>query len=93
MKVQPPRNYPGAQDRSFAEYQKWIIAVSTALGVSPPASLEEVGEQSIIPALSRIKHLESTIENLERKITSMRSKNQATLNRLIAKIDDLERSI
>lgn len=89
MKVQPPRNYPGAQDRSLFEFQRWIIAVSMALGTDPPASLEELAEQSMLPVLSQIKEANRRIEEMDRQLKF--SKNE--INELKRKIDDLERSI
>lgn len=89
MKVQPPRNYPGAQDRSLFEFQRWIIAVSEGLGVNPPATLEEVGEQSVVPILSQLKDNARSIDNVNRTISALKREN----NELRRRIDDLERSI
>jgi len=89
LKIQPPRNYPGAQDRSLFEFQKWILAVSQGLGVNPPATLEEVGEQSIVPILSQLKDNSRNIDNVTRTINSLKRET----NELRRRIDDLERSI
>lgn len=89
MRIHPPRNYPGSQDRSLLEFQKWIIAVSNGLGVNPPATLEEVGEQSVVPILSQLKENARQIDSTTKQIASLKREN----NELRRRLDDLERSI
>ena len=82
-KLFPPRIPEGR------ELEYWIINVSRKIGVNPPATLEELGQESVVPLLSKV-------HDLERQISSVRGelrRSNSQVSELKRKINDLERSI
>lgn len=75
-------------DKSNLEFFKWMQAVSKAIGVAPPTSLEETAETSLTPVLSKLRENEARVSALESSFQSLRKSNQE----LLRKVDDLERS-
>lgn len=71
------------------ELEYWMRTVSKKIGVNPPATLEELGEQSVTPFMSMFHRLDARISELEGKLTSTRHQNEA----LKSRISDLERSM
>ena len=88
-KILTPRYWPGMNDKGYLEFYKWMLAVSTALGVDPPATLTEVAETSLSPVLSKIRDNESKIRDIESTAQSIKR----DIKELARKVDDLERSL
>lgn len=84
MKIKVPKIIPG--DR---EFENWVRNVSKAVGINPPQTLEEVGEASIVPTLSRLNTLTDKLANAEKQGREQRRQIQE----LQRKISDLERLI
>lgn len=71
------------------EFEYWVRSVSKHIGVDPPMSLEEVGQQSISPVISQLRQAESRIESLSKQIAAQKN----IIHELERKVNDLERSI
>lgn len=84
MKVKVPKVIPG--DR---EFENWVRNVSKAVGVNPPQTLEEVGEASIVPTLSRLNSITDKLSTTEKQSREQ----QRQIQELQRKISDLERLI
>lgn len=89
VNISKPRFYPGKENRELGEYHRWIISMSTAVGPSPPVTLTEVGEQSVVPIMAKVNELERKINEVERKYNRQLAINQE----LLRKIDCLERDL
>lgn len=83
MKLSFPRFFEGR------EWFYWVRSVTSNIGTNPPASLEELGAESVVPMLSRISSLEREVETAKKATAAKDRKIQALERRL----DDLERSI
>lgn len=83
MKLYFPRFFEGR------EFIQWVRSVTVNIGSDPPATLDELGQESVVPILAKLHSLESTVASLEKKVQNGRSEN-AELKR---RITDIERSI